>query len=102
MEDMAKLWSKDGLLGGGEREILIWHHKLNHFSLKSINRTSKRVIIPRKISRIRKISPCVTCLFGNPHKRPWRTKGKLSYGSIRKSSYTRPRAMTSIDQMVSV
>ena len=37
----------------------------------------------------------------SPHKRSRRTRGKHSSGSIRKTSDTRPRGMTSIDQMVS-
>ena len=100
-EDMAKLWSTENILGRDEREILVFHHRLNHCYLKSLLRLSKRGIIPRNISNIRKFPPCVTCLFGKSHKRPWRTKGKHSGGSIRKPSETRTGAINSIDQMVS-
>ena len=31
-EDMDKLWSTKDLLVQDEREILVWHHRLNHCS----------------------------------------------------------------------
>ena len=97
---MAKLWSTEEILGSEKRELLVWHHRLNCCSLKYLLRISKRGIIPRKISNVRP-PPCVARRFVQYHKRQWRTKGKGSDGSIRKQSETRPRAMTSIDQMVS-
>ena len=100
-EDISKPWSIDYLLGWYGRDILVWHHRLNHFSLRSLLRLSKRVIIPSNISSIRKLPPCVACLFVKSHKRPWITKGKFLGNSIRKTSETRPDAMTSIYQMVS-
>ena len=100
-EDMSNLWSTEDLLARDERKLLVWHHILNHCSLKSLVRLSKRGVITRNIIRIRKIPPCVTCLFGNSHKRPCRTKGKQLDGSIRKPLDTRPGSMTPIDQMVS-
>ena len=100
-EDMAKLWSTKGLLGQNNRYLLVCHHRLNHFSFKSLIRISNIGIIPRKIKKIRKLPPFVAYLFGDSHKGPCRTKGKLSGGPIRKSSETRPGAMISIDQIVS-
>ena len=98
---MNKLWSTEELLGRYERELLVWHHRLNHCSLKYLLRLSKRGIIPRKLSKVRKLPPCVACLFGGSHKRPWSTKVKRSCRSIMKPSDTRPRSTTLIDQMVS-
>ena len=40
-------------------------------------------------------------MFGNYHKRPWRTKGKKLGGLTRKLLETRTGDMTSIDQMES-
>ena len=100
-EDMAKLWSNKDVFGRDKREPLVWHHRLKHCSFKSLLGLSKRVIIPRNLSKIRKLHPCVACLFVNSHKIPWRTKGKHLGGSTRRPSDTTPVAMTSIDQMVS-
>ena len=75
---MAKLCTTDEFLEWDEREILVWHHRMNNFSFKSILRLYKRDIIPRKLFRTRKLPPCVACIFGNYHKRPWRTKTKHS------------------------
>ena len=100
-EDISKLWSTKDLLGQYKREILVWNHRLNHLSFKYLIRISKRGIIISNISRIIKLPPCVACIFGKSHKRPCRTKGKHSSGSIRKPSDTRSGATNSIDQMVS-
>ena len=97
---MAKLWSTEDILGWDEGDLLVWHHRLNHRSLKYLLRLSKRGIITRKLSKVRP-PPCVTCLFGEPHKRPRRTKGKRSDRSISETLENRTREMTSIDQMVS-
>ena len=88
-------------MGRDERELLVSHHRMNHCSFKYLIRLSKRGIIPRKLINIRKLPPCVACIFGKYHKRSWRTKVKHSSLAIRKPSETRPGAMTSIDQMVS-
>ena len=97
---MSNLWSTEELLWWYKREILVCHHRLDHCAFKFLLRISNRDIIPRKTRRVRKLSPCFSCLFGKSHKRPWSTKVKHSYGSIRKASETIPRAMTSIYQMV--
>ena len=75
-EDMAKMWSTEDILGRYEREILFWHHRLRHCSLKSLLIISNWGIVPRSIRKVRKIPPCVTCLFGKYHNRTWRNKGK--------------------------
>ena len=100
-EDISKLWSTEDLLVRDERGLLVWHHRMNHFSFKSLIRLSKRRIIKRKLIKIRKLPPCVACIFRKSHKRPWRTKCKQSSGSIRKSLEARPGSMTSIYQMFS-
>ena len=80
---------------------MVWHHSLNHCSLKYLIRLFKRGVIPRKLSKDKKLFPCVNCLFGKSYKRSLRTKEKRSGGLIRKPSKTRLGAMNSIDQMVS-
>ena len=100
-EDMDELWSTENLLGQDERNLLVWHHRMNHCPFKYLLGISKRGIIPNNTSKVIKIPPCVTCLFGNYHKKPCSTKGKHSGGSISNHLETRPGAMTSIDHMVS-
>ena len=97
---MEKLWSTKDLLEQDEREILVWHHSLNHFSLKYFLGISKRWAIPSKLRKVRKLASCVACFFGKYHNRTLRTKVKHSCGFIRKPSDTRPGAMNFIDQMI--
>ena len=79
-EDMVRTWLTKDPLGRDDRDLLVWNHRLNHCSFKYLLRLSKRGAIPRNILDIRKFPPCVACLFGKCHKRPWSTKGKLSGG----------------------
>ena len=51
-EDMDKLWLTQNLLGWYEKDILVWHHRLNYFSFKSLLRLSKRGMIPRNPSKV--------------------------------------------------
>ena len=98
---MAKLWLTEDLLGQEYSEIIICHNRMNHCSFRYLLRSSKRGIIPKKIRKVRTAPPpCVVYLFGKSYKRPWRTKGKCSGKSIRKTLETRPGDMTLIDQTV--
>ena len=53
-EDMENPWSTEELLGQDKREILVWHHRLNHWYFKYLLRLSNRRIITRKFSKVRK------------------------------------------------
>ena len=44
---MAKLWSTNDLIGQDSIEILVWHIRLKHCTLKSLLILSKRGIIPK-------------------------------------------------------
>ena len=63
---MAKYWSTKDLLGWYKREILVWYRSLNHFYFKFLLRLFNIGIIPRRLSNVRKLPPCVACLFGKP------------------------------------
>ena len=75
-EDIAKLWSTKYIMGRDEMEILVWQHRMNHFSFKFLIRLTKSGVIIRKLSKIIKIPPCVACMFGKSQKIPRRTKVK--------------------------
>ena len=100
-EDMYKLWLTKDLIGQDEREILVWQHRLNLCSFKYLLRLYRRIITPKNLSQVKKLTPYLNFLFGRYHRRPWRTKSKCLSRSIIKPSETRPGSMTSIDQMVS-
>ena len=57
-EDMAKLWLTEDLWGQDDRELLVWHHMMNHLSFKYLLRLSKRGIIPRNLSNVRNPPVC--------------------------------------------
>ena len=69
-------------------ELLVWHHRMNHCSFKSLLRLSKRERIVRNISKVIKLPPCISYLFVKYHKRPQRNKVKLPGTLIRKPSET--------------
>ena len=49
---MDKLWSTEDLLVQDKRELLVWHHRLNHCSFKSLLRISKMWIITKELRNI--------------------------------------------------
>ena len=64
---MDTLGSTEELLGQDKREILIWHHRLNHFYFKYLLRLSNRVIISRNLSKIRPPLPlCRLLIWKSP------------------------------------
>ena len=63
-EYMDNLWTKKDFLGQDDRELFFWHHRLNHGNFKYLLILYKRIIIPKKISKVRKLPPCVDRIFG--------------------------------------
>ena len=51
-EDMEKLWSTKDILGQDEREILVWYHRMNHFTFKNLIKLSKSGIIINRIIKV--------------------------------------------------
>ena len=47
---MSKLWLTKDIIGWDKREILVWNHRLNHFSFKSLLRLPKRGVIPGSLA----------------------------------------------------
>eukprot|EP00957_Ditylum_brightwellii_P026543 2007679-Ditylum_brightwellii.AAC.1 len=58
-------------------------------------------ILPRRLKRLFEtgtVPICVSCMLGEAHRKPWRTKG--SKGSIREKDETEPSDRTSTNQIV--
>jgi hypothetical protein len=62
---------------------------------------SKQGEIPKRLAALKgHCLICVACLFGQAHKRPWRSKSKQKY-PIHKPTDDAPGKKASLDQMVS-
>ena len=53
---MAKLWSTKDLLGRDNRDILVFHHRMKHFTLKPLQIFSKMGIITKNLIKVRKLT----------------------------------------------
>ncbi len=59
-------------------------------------------VIPKRLASLKGRCPiCVAFLFGQAHKRPWRSKSKQKHPIIRKPSDNVPGKQASVDQLVS-
>ena len=57
--------------------------------------------IPKRLGTLKGNTPiCVTCIFGQAHKRPWHTKANITH-HIRKNSDSEPGKQVLINQIVS-
>ena len=87
-----------------QQEMMDYHIRLGHLPFFILHRLAQTGIIPRRLTRVKDHPPrCASCMFGQAHRRPWRSKktkdGKES--NIRKESDNKPGACVSIDQLVS-
>ncbi len=75
-----------------------------HLPFSIMFRLAKAGILPKRFLKLKSSPPpCVSCLFGQAHQKPWRTKatidGRLS--SLRGIDLTQPRQIVGVDQLVS-
>eukprot|EP00957_Ditylum_brightwellii_P191765 14598621-Ditylum_brightwellii.AAC.2 len=87
-----------------QHEYLSWHNRLNHLPLRAMKILIMLGILPRKLSHLYEENSfhlCASCLFGQAHHKPWRSKGKQSQKKIRHDSDDKPGKGTLIDQLVS-
>ena len=85
--------------------ILSLHCKLLHLPFLIMLQMSKLGFLPKRFLKLRNdIPPCIDCLFGQAHCRPWRTKGSyLSPSRVLKSpSASKPGQTVGTDQLVSI
>ena len=65
---------------------------------------AKISILPRRFLKLRNyFPPCVSCIFGQAHLRPWRHKlsAKSSGGMLRNSDINKPGQQVGTDQILS-
>ena len=84
-----------------QQELMHYHEKLSHLPFHRLMQLADKNIIPRCLNKLRNNAPlCISCQFGQVHKRPWRSKGKRS-NPIRKKSDNNIGDCVSTDQIVS-
>ena len=88
-------------LGKRRKGVFFWNHSLNHCTFKLLLRLFKRRLIPRNLSKVRKIPPCVACMLVNSHKRSFINKVNHSVGLIINLLETRSGYMTLIGNFIS-
>ena len=84
-----------------QEEMLSHHNRLHHTPFPKLIVMAQQGIIPKRLASLKGRCPlCVACLFGQAHKRPWRSKSKQKH-PIRKSTDDAPGKRASMDQLVS-
>jgi hypothetical protein len=84
-----------------QEEMMSHHCRLHHTPFPKLITMAEKGEIPKRLAALKGRCPiCVACLFGQAHKRPWRSKSKQEH-SIRKPTDDAPGKKASLDQMVS-
>jgi hypothetical protein len=84
-----------------QEEMLSYHNRLHHTPFPKLIVMAQQGILPKRLASLKGRCPlCVACLFGQAHKRPWRSKSKQKH-PIRKPSDDAPGKRASMDQLVS-
>ena len=66
-----------------QQEFLSFHYKLNHLPFTIVLRLSNISILPcRFLKLINDFPHCVSCLFGQAHRRPWRHKSSTTLTGV--------------------
>ena len=86
-----------------QREFLSVRYKLNHLPFTIMLRLSNMSILPHRFLKLRNdLPPCVSCLFGQAHRRPWRHKSSTTSadGVLQSEDITKPGQQVGTDQIV--
>ena len=87
-----------------QQEYMSWHRRLGHLPKKVMLTMARLGILPRRFLCLEErgaIPVCASCMFGQAHRKPWRTKAKSSKKKIRRDDDTAPGKGTSTNQLVS-
>lgn len=103
-DEQLKELTEPTALSPEQQELMSYHLRLGHLPFSILNRLARIGVIPRRLAKLKNNPPrCPSCIFGQAHRRPWRSKrpkdGKVS--KIRKEEEDKPGAMVSVDQMIS-
>jgi GAG-pre-integrase domain len=79
-------------------ELLEWHSRLSHISMKRLQTMALRGQLPRRLANC-PIPSCQSCLFGKQTRRPWRTKDLTNV--IKGIEAEKPGDCVSVDQLES-
>jgi hypothetical protein len=79
-------------------EFLRYHHKYNHISPHRIQAMARDSTIPKWLANC-PVPVCMACLYGNPTRRPWRSRHPVDRKQAPPA--TRPGQVVSVDQMKS-
>jgi hypothetical protein len=88
-EEMVGLEAKD--------ELLAWHYRTNHLPFDKLRKMAQIGKLPAHLAKCAE-PMCATCMYGKPHRAPWRHKPKLQ---VAKRTATYPGELVSIDQLIS-
>ena len=86
-----------------EKLFLEWDDKLDHLPAKPLLKLLKVGKISKRISRVykqKRLPVCSSCIFGQAHRKPWRTKGGGSSNTRRPTNNELGEGV-STDQLVS-
>ena len=87
-----------------QEEFLALHERLWHLPFSVMFRMVKLGFLHKKFKKLgNKAPPCVSCLFGQAHKRPWRFKRtkKGEASTLRGEKPTKPGDTVGVDQLIS-
>jgi hypothetical protein len=87
-----------------QEEFLALHERLWHLPFPTMFRLVKLGFLPSKFRKLKnKAPPCVSCLFGQAHRKPWRFKKTKLGGttSLRGDDITDPGDTVGIDHLIS-
>ena len=104
-DDQLKALAHPDPLDKDMRQLLLLHQKGKHLPYATILRLSEKGHINKKFWRIfvkeqHPLPLCASCVFGQCHKRPWRTRSSTLH-PIRDPFHKNPGDKVSIDHLVS-
>jgi GAG-pre-integrase domain len=89
---------KSDSISDSSSELLNWHHRLSHVSMKRLQAMSLRGQLPRRLANC-PIPTCQSCLIGKQTRRPWRAKGEPNEDKANRVA--EPGECVSVDQLES-
>ena len=103
-DEVLKEFSNPVKLTPLQEEFLVLHERLWHLPFSTMFRMVKLGLLPRKFKKLNnKAPPCVSCLLGQAHKRPWHTKQTKSgtASTLIKEIVKEPGNVVGVDQLIS-